>query len=108
MVVNSGSQQEFHQAKRSHRSGKWSMATLPNSGVLASIGKLLIGNQSRFVFVSGSDARELADLCEGAADAESFEEFKALFLSAESRASSYLCAKGSWTTPKAAALILGE
>ena len=65
------------------------MATLASAGVLASMGKRLIGNRHRFVFVSGSDARELADLCEGAADAESFEEFGERFLRAEPRASSY-------------------
>ena len=86
-VVKVGGQREYHQAKRSHPSGKWSMAMLASSGVLASIGKLLIGHQDRrFVFVSSSDARELADLCEGAVAAESFEEFEARFLSASRRA----------------------
>ena len=95
-VVKSGNQQEFHQAKRSHRSGRWSQATLASSGVLGSIGKLLIGNRDRFVFVSGSDARELTDLCEGAAHAESFDEFKARFLGAEPRASSYERVLNEW------------
>ena len=88
-VVKVGGQREYHQAKRSHPSGKWSMAMLASAGVLAHIGKLLIGHQSRFVFVSSSDARDLADLCEGAVDAKSFEEFKAQFLRAEPRANSY-------------------
>ncbi len=95
-IVRAGGAQEYHQAKRSHRSGKWSVATLASAGVLASIGKLLIGNCHRFVFVSGSDARELADLCEGAADAESFEEFGERFLRAEPRASSYERVLSKW------------
>ena len=89
-VVRSGNQQEFHQAKRSHPSGKrWSQATLASSGVLGNIGKLLIGNRDRFVFVSGSDARELADLCEAASSAESVEEFTGEFLNAQKRANFY-------------------
>ena len=95
-IVKAGGVQEYHQAKRSHRSGKWSVATLASAGVLASVGKRLIGNRHRFIFVSGSDARELADLCEGAAHAESFEEFKARFLGAESRASSYERVLSKW------------
>ena len=95
-IVKAGGAQEYHQAKRSHRSGKWSVATLASAGVLASMGKRLIGNRHRFVFVSGSDARELADLCEGAADAESFEEFGERFLRAEPRASSYERVLSKW------------
>ena len=95
-VVESSGERVYHQAKRSHPSGKWSMATLASSGVLTSIGKLLIGHQSRFVFVSGSDARELADLCEGAVGAKSFEEFKARFLGAKERARSYERALEKW------------
>ena len=74
-VVQSGAPREFHQAKRSHPSGKWSIATLKGAGVLTAIGVLLRGNADRFVFVSGSDAREFADLCEAATCAESLEEF---------------------------------
>ena len=85
-VVQNGAQKEFHQAKRSHPSGSWSMATLASAGVLPSIGNLLRDNDHRFVFASGSDSRELADLCEAAADAESIGEFEDEFLAAETRA----------------------
>ena len=95
-IVKAGGEREYHQAKRSHPSGKWSVAMLASAGVLANMGKLLIGNSHRFVFVSGSDARELADLCEGAADAESFEEFEARFLGAESRARNYARVQNEW------------
>ena len=95
-VVKSGGGQEYHQAKRSHPSGKWSVAMLASSGVLASIGKLLIGNRRRFAFVSGSDARQLADLCEGAIDAESFEEFTAQFLGTEQRANDHQRVMREW------------
>lgn len=87
---------EHHQAKRSHPSGKWSMATLASSGVLATIGKLLIGSPHRFVFVSGSDARELADLCEAAVGAESLDEFTAQFLGAKRRAAAHERLLAAW------------
>ena len=45
----------------------------------------MAGNDDRFVFVSGSEARELAELCEAARDAESAEEFERAFLAAEGR-----------------------
>ena len=69
---------------------------LASAGVLASIGKYLVGHQSRFVFVSSSDARELADLCEGAVDAESFEEFEAQFLGAKRRANGHERVLKAW------------
>ena len=84
-VVTVGSRREFHQAKRSHPSGKWSLATLGADGLLQAIGEQLAGNDDRFVFVSGSDARELAELCEAASHAESAEEFERDFLAAKGR-----------------------
>ena len=86
-VVTTGSRREFHQAKRSHPSGKWSLAMLGTSDVrlLQAIGDQLVGNNDRFVFVSGSDARELAELCEAARHAESTEEFESAFLAARER-----------------------
>ena len=61
-VVTMGSQRELHQAKRSHPSGKWSLATLGASDVrlLQEIGDQLAGNNDQFVFVFGSDARGLS------------------------------------------------
>ena len=86
-VVTAGSRREFHQAKRSHPSGKWSLATLGASDVrlLQTIGEQLAGNSDRFVFASGSDARELSELCESAGYAESVEEFGGAFLAAVGR-----------------------
>ncbi len=84
-VVTVGSRQERHQAKRSHPNGKWSLAALGADGLLQAIGEQLAGNDDRFVFVSGSDARELSELCEAVNNAESTEEFKQEFLAAEGR-----------------------
>ena len=84
-VVTIGLRRERHQAKRSHSSGKWSLATLGADGLLQAIGGQLAGNDDRFVFVSGSDARELSELCEAANHAESTEEFERDFLAAKGR-----------------------
>ena len=83
-VVATGSEQEFHQAKRSHPNGKWSLAAL-GTDLLQRIGNQLVGNNDQFIFASGSDARELSDLCEAANNAESVEEFQLSFLAAEGR-----------------------
>ena len=99
-VVQSGAQREFHQAKRSHQSGKWNTAMLESTGVLNSIGRLLRDNAHRFVFVSGSDARELADLCEAAGHAESLAEFSHKFLSSETRAKSHAAILDIWNCAK--------
>ena len=88
-VVTAGSWRELHQAKRSHRNGKWSLTALASDGLLQTIGDALAGNDDRFVFVSGSEAPELAELCEAARDAESAEEFERAFLAAEGRRQSF-------------------
>ena len=84
-VVTKGSRREWHQVKRSHPNGKWSLAALRNDGLLQTVGRQLADNDDRFVFASGSDARELSELCEAARDAESVEEFKRSFLEARER-----------------------
>ena len=81
-VVTVGSRSEYHQAKRSHPNGKWSFADLKRDGLLQAIGQQLTGNDNRFVFVSGSEARELSELCEDANSAESLAEFEGVFLAA--------------------------
>ena len=88
-VVTAGPRREFHQAKRSHRNGKWTLPALDSDGLLQAIGDALAGNDDRFVFVSGSEARELAELCEAARDVESAEEFERAFLAAEGRRQSF-------------------
>ena len=84
-VVTTGARRELHQAKCSHPSGKWSLATLRAEALLQAIGEQLAGNDDGFVFASGSDARELAELCGAARDAESDTEFERHFLEAAER-----------------------
>ena len=88
-VVTAGPQREFHQAKRSHPKGNWTLHRLNSDKLLQTIGDALAGNDDRFVFVSGSKARELAELCEAACNAESAEEFERAFLAAEERRQSF-------------------
>ena len=84
-VVTMGARRELHQAKRSHPNGKWSLAALRDERLLQAIDEQLAGNDDRFVFASGSDARELAELCDAARDAESDAEFDRRFLDAAER-----------------------
>lgn len=84
-VVTAGSHHELHQAKRSHPTGKWSVSALQSDGVLQAIGVQLSDNNNKFVFASGSDARELADLSAAARDAQTEVEFQRHFLKAGSR-----------------------
>ena len=95
-VVTAGSRREFHQAKRSHPNGKWGLRTLQTEGLLEVIGRHLAGNEDRFVFVSGSDAPELVDLCDAARDSESVEEFETRFLAARRREQSLKRLTGIW------------
>jgi hypothetical protein len=84
-VISHGGRRELHQAKRSHPDGKWSLASLaaPDMRLLQAIRAQLTGNDDRFVFVSSSDARELADLAERSQQAESLQEFEEKFLAAK-------------------------
>ena len=99
-----GARRELHQVKRSHPTGKWSLAALRNDGLLQEIGTELAGNHDRFVFASGSDARELSDLCEAARDAESQAEFKYTFLAAKDRKERFEMLRCIWACDVPAAV----
>ena len=90
-VVTAGPRRELHQVKRSHPNGKWSLTVLASDRhrLLQAIGDALAGNDDRFVFVSGSEAPELAELCETARGAESAEKFERDFLAAKGRRQSF-------------------
>ncbi len=95
-VVTADPLWERHQVKRSHPSGKWSLHALAVGGLLQAIGEALAGDEGRFVFVSGSDARELSDLCESANHAESVEEFEHDFLAAKARKKAFEKLRCCW------------
>ena len=96
-VVRVGSGRELHQVKRSHRDGKWSLASLRGDGLLQSIGEQLAGNDDRFVFASGSVAHELAELCQAASNSESTAEFECVFVAAEGRKKDFEKLLGYWS-----------
>ena len=96
-VVTVGSWRELHQVKRAHQSGKWTLAALDRDRLLQKIGEQLAGNSDRFVFASGSDARELSELCEAATSAESTDEFERSFLAAKDRTQRFQRLLQCWT-----------
>ena len=95
-VVTTGACRELHQVRRSHPNGKWSLAALRADGLLQAIGEQLAGNDDRFVFASGSDARDLGKLCDAARDAESDAEFERHFLKAAERRKAFEELRDSW------------
>ena len=105
-VINSGGCREFHQAKRSHLTGKWSLSELgsPKHQLLQTMFKQLsTSTNTRFIFVSTSDAPELRELTERAADAKDLKEFKSEFVRAESQKQNFNKLKGFWNTDTATA-----
>ena len=85
-VITAGDHQEFHQARRSHLSGKWSLCSLGHESLLLAMFDQLSRNPgARFVFVSGSDVPELRELTERAVSAKNLEEFEKVFVSAQSQ-----------------------
>lgn len=83
-VITAEGRQEFHQAKRSHPSGKWNLSFL-QSLLQTMFEQLSANNNAHFVFVSGSDAPELRELTERAVNAKNLEEFDSIFVSAQSQ-----------------------
>jgi hypothetical protein len=104
-VVTKGGLREFHQTKRVNQSGKWSLAALAakDAALIQAIGSILSGNQDRFVFASGSDARELGELSEAASQAASFGEFQSAFLAADEKKVLFDKLCGYWTCDAATA-----
>ena len=89
---------EWHQAKRSCTAGQWTLATLASADIelLQAIGTLLDGNDARFVFVSATDARELAELSERARQAATPEEFETVFLKSKKHKGKFLQLQNTW------------
>ena len=81
--VRADGAREWHQAKRSHPLGRWALADLGADGLLRHIGNLLAGNADRFVFVSASDARDLAEIADRAREAANLAEFQSAFLASK-------------------------
>ncbi len=97
-VISAGDREEFHQVKRSHPNGKWSLSVLggPKHRLLQAIFKVLSGNNARFIFVSGSDAPELKELAERADSAQNLQEFQDTFLNAKVQCKAFQKLKAYW------------
>ena len=74
---------EFHQAKRQHHSGNWTLYTLAEEGVLTDFITRLQDSSVHCVFVSGNSAGQLDELTDRARRSASWEEFNEVFLSAD-------------------------
>ena len=97
IVMKTGQCRELHQVKRSNFHGKWSFADLRRDGLIRAIGDQLTGSDDRFVFASGSEARELAELCEAASEAESADIFEEFFLTTNDRCCRFRQLLCDWT-----------
>ena len=106
-VITAGGCREFHQVKRSHLRGKWSLSELgsPKHQLLqAMFNQLSTSTDTRFIFVSGSDAPELRELTERAVDARGLAEFESTFVSAESQKQNFnKLVNGFWNADTATA-----
>jgi len=81
-VLRGAAEKSLHQAKRQAGDGKWTLAELSSKDnpYLQAIGQQLQDPNTRIVFVSGSDAPELAELSTRARDSASPEEFNDFFV----------------------------
>ena len=105
-VITAGGCREFHQTKRSHLRSQWSLSELgnPKHQLLQTMFKQLsTSTNTRFVFVSGSEARELKELTERAVDAKDLKEFESVFVRAESQKQNFNNLKGFWNDDTATA-----
>ena len=105
-VVTTGQQRTFHQAKMGSPTGKWSLAELaaPRHSLIQAIGEALSHDDTRFVFASGSHARELDELCAAAGDAASLEELERDFLSKNRRGNLKRLCEEWWVCSRSTAL----
>lgn len=92
IVMKTDSCRELHQVKR----GKWSFADLRRDGLIRAIGDQLKDSDDRFVFASGSEARELAELCEAARVAKSTGRLEDVFLTSADRCRRFRQLRCDW------------
>jgi hypothetical protein len=97
-VVHVAGRRELHQSKRSHPSGKWSVASLAAADieVLQAIFKQLRHNNDEFVFVSESHAGELAELAHRACSTQTAQEFESTYLQASEATRMFERLRGAW------------
>ena len=103
-VVETSTRREAHQVKRSHPDGKWSFAALRAAGLISYIGGFLADDNNRFVFTSGSEARELLELVQAAKEAESMEEFTSSFVGESKRKERFGALVSDWSSDSQSAV----
>ena len=102
-VLSVDNRHEFHQTKRSHPSGKWSLFSLKKENLLQAIfGYLSQDSDARFVVVSGSDVPELRELIARATQAKNLEEFELRFLDTKNHSVAFNKLKESWDNAETA------
>ena len=74
---------EYHQVKRQHSNGHWTLHTLAAEGVLTNFITRLQNPSVRCVFVSGNSAGQLDELSDRARRAASWEEYYEAFLNGD-------------------------
>ena len=74
---------EYHQVKRQHPSGHWTLSTLAQEGVLTNFITRLQDPSVCCVFISGNSAGQLDELSDRARRSASWEEFNGTFLSTD-------------------------
>ncbi|WP_428261217.1 hypothetical protein [Haliangium sp.] len=75
---------EYHQVKRQHSKGNWTLKRLADEGVLGTFrDKLSSSSDVRCVFVSMVSAGELSELAERAQNASGFHVFERVFVDAQ-------------------------
>ncbi|MCX6602225.1 MAG: hypothetical protein NTV52_01375, partial [Acidobacteria bacterium] len=97
-VVQFAGHRELHQSKRSHLSGKWSLASLAaaDTKILQAIYEQLHGNNDKFVFLSASHAAELEELAHRADSAQTAPEFEAAFIQAKAVKKNFETLRANW------------
>lgn len=97
-VLRGATEKSLHQAKRQAWDGKWTLAELSakDNPYLQAIGQQLQDPNTRIVFVSGSDAPELAELSTRARDSVSLEEFNKFFVQGKKHQSEFSRLQRIW------------
>ena len=76
---------EYHQVKRQHHRGNWTMSRLASEGILSNFATILQGDATRCVFVSMILAAQLKELSDNARSSKSWEEYHEIFLNSVQR-----------------------
>jgi len=98
-VLHGALKKSLHQAKRQAGDGKWTLAELSSKDnpYLQAIGQQLLDPNTRIVFVSGSDAPELAELSTRARDSASPEEFNEFFVQSKKHQAGFSQLQRIWS-----------